>query len=96
MTTWVSVNLESEHVRSVGIPLLVCLANISGIASSQIYPSSDGPRYIKGNATSLGLEVVALAGLGVIYVLLRSRNKKRAQAIAKGEKEEDTAFKYVF
>jgi hypothetical protein len=95
MVTWISANLRSEHIRSVGIPLLVCLANISGICSSQIYPSTDAPRYIKGNAISLALEVVASVGIGAIWLLLRWRNRARAERIRRGEVGEKDEFVYV-
>jgi len=76
--TWVTNNLQNEHVRSVGIPLLISIANISGIASSQIYPASDKPRYIMGNSVSLGMEMVALIGVACIYMLLRRRNARNS------------------
>ena len=53
--TWVTNNLHNEHVRSVGIPLLISIANISGVASSQIYPATHKPRYTMGNSVSLGM-----------------------------------------
>lgn len=38
-------NLKPNYKRSVGIPLFASLAKISGLVSSQIYPSTDGSRY---------------------------------------------------
>ena len=72
--TWVTNNLPNEHVRSVGIPLLISIANTSGIASSQIYPSKDAPRYVMGNSVSLAMEAVALLAVCTLYVFLRRKN----------------------
>ncbi len=84
LLTWVSNNLKPDYKRSVGIPLFASLANISGLISSQIYPATDGPRYVIGNAVSLGMETLAMAGIGVIFLLLRTRNNKKDKLIAEG------------
>lgn len=68
----------------MGVPLFTSLANISGLISSQIYPSTDGPRYVKGNAISLSMEAIATMGIIVIWLLLRSRNNKKDKLIAEG------------
>lgn len=55
-----------------------------------------------GNAISLSMEFMAACGLGVIYLILRSRNKSKAKQIAqgvtdngeKGDKALD--FEYIF
>lgn len=94
IVTWVSNNLQNEHVRSVGIPLLVSIANMSGLASSQIYPSKDKPRYVMGNSVSFGMEAVALISSGLMYLVIRRRNAKRAEMIVNGELSE-TDFKYI-
>jgi hypothetical protein len=94
IVTWVSNNIQNEHVRSVGIPLLTSIANMSGLASSQIYPSKDKPRYVMGNSVSFGMEAVALISTGLMYLVIRRRNAKRAERVATGELSE-TEFKYV-
>ncbi|KAL6401151.1 high-affinity nicotinic acid transporter [Ilyonectria robusta] len=90
IVTWVTNNLQNEHVRSVGIPLLISIANASGIASSQIYPAKDSPRYVMGNSISLGMEVVALASVGLLYLVIRRRNMKRATGA-----DAETGFTYT-
>lgn len=82
--------------------MLISLANASGLASSQIYPIYDAPRYIMGNAISLGGEVIALVCVGLIYVLLQWRMRQKQRLLAEGHesngKEGDRAlhFQYVF
>lgn len=101
MLTWMTSNLAPDYKRSVGVPFAATIANISGILSGQIYPATDGPRYVSGNAVSLGLEFVAFCGVVSIYFLLRSRNKKKEAIMASGVesngKEGDASlqFKYV-
>lgn len=101
MLTWISGNLAPDYKRSVGIPLAATIANISGILSGQIYPATDGPRYISGNAVSLGLEFVALCGVVSIYCLLRWRNNRKEKLLAQGvsndgrEGDASLEFRYV-
>lgn len=46
--TWITNNVAPDYKRSVGLPLFIGLGNIGGIVSSNIYPSSDAPRYRMG------------------------------------------------
>lgn len=95
-------NIRPDAKRSVAIALVVSIANSSGLAASQIYPSYDAPRYIMGNAISLGSEFIALACVGLIYLLLKWRMREKNRLLAEGKeyngKQGDMAldFKYVF
>ena len=85
MLAWFSSNLSPDHKRSVGIPVAASIANVSGVLSGQIYPLSDGPRYISGNAVSLGLEFVAMLGVAAIWLLLKWRMAKKEKKAEAGE-----------
>ncbi|KAH8171214.1 major facilitator superfamily protein [Sarocladium implicatum] len=102
LVTWVANNIQPESKRSVAIAMLISIANASGLAASQIYPSYDAPRYIMGNAISLGSEFIALACVGLIYALLKWRMREKNRLLAEGKesngKQGDMAldFEYVF
>uniref|UniRef100_A0A8H7K3H3 Major facilitator superfamily (MFS) profile domain-containing protein n=1 Tax=Bionectria ochroleuca TaxID=29856 RepID=A0A8H7K3H3_BIOOC len=101
MLAWFSTNVSPDAKRSVGLPIAASIANISGVLSGQIYPPSDAPRYISGNAVSLGLEAVALTGVGLIVLLLKWRMARKNRMLQDGsgdDKEGDAAlsFKYAF
>lgn len=100
LLTWVTNNLTPDHKRATGIPLFTSLGNISGLVSSQIYPSSDGPRYITGNSISLAFEAGAIVVIWVMFFLLRSRNKAKEKMIADGAsdngKEGDRALDFRY
>ncbi|KAK0385596.1 hypothetical protein NLU13_6773 [Sarocladium strictum] len=102
LVTWVSNNIQPDSKRSIAIAMVISIANASGLAASQIYPSYDAPRYIMGNAISLGSEVIALLCVGLIYVLLKWRMRQKERLLAQGQesngKKGDMAldFKYVF
>jgi predicted MFS family arabinose efflux permease len=101
MLAWFSTNVSPDHKRSVGLPVAASIANLSGVLSGQIYPVKDSPRYISGNAVSLGLEFVALLGVGVIVMLLKWRMSRKEKALQEGkgsDEEGDGAldYKYAF
>lgn len=96
MLAWLSNNLSPDYKRSVGIPLAASIANISGVLSGQIYPPVDAPRYVHGNAISLGLEFVALAGVIALFGLLKWRSSKGKVTNVNGGVNETPAFQYSF
>jgi MFS family permease len=100
LLTWVSNNLAPDYKRSVGVPLFICLGNISGIAASNIYPSTDAPRYLIGNAVSAGTESVAMICVLGMWWALRSRNIEKERLISEGSesngKEGDKALGFVY
>lgn len=57
--------------------------NTAGIMASFIYPSSDGPRYILGNAISLSLVGMAACLLGFMSFWFARENKRRAEGLIK-------------
>jgi hypothetical protein len=101
VVTWVATNLIPDHKRSVGLPLFYSMGNLSGLISSQLYPSKDGPRYVMGNAVSAGMEVVAIFFVVAAWFVLRKRQQKKDKMLAEGAatngKEGDEAldFKYT-
>ena len=102
VVTWISNNVQPDYKRSVAIATIISIGNASGMAASQIYPIRDAPRYVTGNAISLGGEVIALVCIGLIYGLLKWRMRQKEKALARGDdsngKEGDRSldFKYVF
>jgi cbb3-type cytochrome oxidase subunit 3 len=82
--TWISTNLSPDAKRAIGMPIAYSIANISAVASSQLYPSQQGPRYVQGNAISAGLTIVALFLYGGCWFLLRRRNMKKQKLIDEG------------
>jgi hypothetical protein len=99
MLAWFSTNISPDFKRSVALPLAASIANVSGVLSGQIYPAKDSPRYIPGNAVSLGLEFVALIGVVVIVFLLKWRMAKKTKALEEGRetaREGDGALDFVY
>jgi hypothetical protein len=99
---WVSNNIRPDSKRSAALPWFICIANVSGVAAAQVYPNFTAPRYIMGNAISLGMEFTAVLGIGVIYWMLKRRNavkaRQRAEGITDNGRTDDKSldFEYIF
>ena len=84
MMTWVATSLTPDYKRSVGLPIFASIGNCSGLVSGQLYPPTQGPRYVMGNSISAGLEVIAVIFVVCAWLLLRKRNQKKEKMIAEG------------
>ncbi|SPO06473.1 related to allantoate transport protein [Cephalotrichum gorgonifer] len=84
VVTWVATNLIPDGKRSFALPLFYSMGNLSGLVSSQLYPTNQGPRYIIGNSVSAGLEVIFVGLVVAAWYLLRRRNAKKDKLIAEG------------
>lgn len=84
VVTWVATNLMPDQKRSVALPVFYSIGNLSGLVSSQLYPSQHAPRYVIGNSISAGLECVAVCFFVSGWFLLRMRNKRKEKLVADG------------
>lgn len=98
---WFSNNMAPDSKRIVALPIIISFTLISGIMSAQIYPTSDAPRYMMGNAISLGGIIAAGGGACLLWILWRRRNALKTKLITEGSvvnnHEDDRAlgFHYV-
>ncbi|KAJ5171041.1 Major facilitator superfamily domain general substrate transporter [Penicillium coprophilum] len=78
---WLPTNLPRYAKRTYATGLQLTFGNISGVMSPFLYPNSEGPRFVRGNAVTLGM--VAFAGLvyGGMWLSYRFINKRRAQGL---------------
>lgn len=59
------------------------MGNASGIMAPFIYPGSDAPRFVKGNAVSLSMVGMATAIYGVMWFWFDRENRRRASGESK-------------
>ncbi|KAJ5657483.1 uncharacterized protein N7484_001132 [Penicillium longicatenatum] len=78
---WLPTNLPRYGKRTFATGLQLTFGNISGVMSPFLYKNSEGPRFVRGNAVTLGL--VGFAGVlyGVMWFCLRLINKRREQGL---------------
>lgn len=75
---WVANNVEGVYKRGVVIGVVVGWGNLNGIISSNIYLSTELPRFWTGHGTVLAaLSLCLLGGSVLMHTLLRIENGKR-------------------
>ncbi|KAL2316476.1 Nicotinic acid plasma membrane transporter [Schizosaccharomyces pombe] len=82
---WLNNNVAGHYKRATAIGIQQTLANSSGIVAGQIYRSKNAPKYILGNAFTLGCVIVGGLAYVVMFFSLRYVNKKRDERCARGE-----------
>ncbi|KAH7925455.1 MFS general substrate transporter [Leucogyrophana mollusca] len=74
---WYAHNLGSETKKATGIPMFMAIGQCGSILGSHIYPTTDGPRYIRGFAISCGLEAFATICALVLWISYKRDNARR-------------------
>ncbi|EJF55809.1 MFS general substrate transporter [Dichomitus squalens LYAD-421 SS1] len=74
---WFAHNLGSETKKATGIPMYMAIGQCGSVLGSHLFPSTEGPRYIKGFAVTCALEFLAAIVAIVLTVNYRLENKRR-------------------
>ncbi|KAI0738952.1 MFS general substrate transporter [Daedaleopsis nitida] len=74
---WFAHNLGSETKKATGTPLYMAIGQCGSVLGSHIYPSTEGPRYIKGFAITCALELLGAVFAIILTVSYRIENKRR-------------------
>lgn len=84
--SWVGANFGPLYVRATVMGFFFTIGNSAGLISSNIYPTTESPRYIKGHAINLGF-----AGLTFITTLvlmyINWRDNKKRDAISQAHRD---------
>ncbi|KAI0676438.1 MFS general substrate transporter [Trametes maxima] len=74
---WFAHNLGSETKKATGIPMYMAIGQCGSVLGSHLYPSTEGPRYIKGFAVTCALQFVAALAALILTMSYRLDNKVR-------------------
>ncbi|EJC98224.1 MFS general substrate transporter [Fomitiporia mediterranea MF3/22] len=85
---WYAHNLGSETKRATGMPMFMTAGQCGSILGSHIFPSTEGPEYIKGFAVTGALELVSVLGTLILSYSYFSDNRRRDQLHGIPEPEE--------
>lgn len=76
--SWASNNVEGVYKRGVMVGTVVGWGNLNGVVASNIYITSEKPKYTTGHATVLAYMAVCLFGGSIaVHLALRRENKLR-------------------
>ena len=81
----ISQNVGGQTKRSVCLAILVGIGGLCGIISSNIFLTSEVPKYVTGYKINIGLNCLAIAGTALKAALLLRANKRKQRMIDSGE-----------
>jgi len=74
---WYAHNLGSETKRATGTPLYMAIGQCGSILGSHLFPSTEGPRYIKGFSVLAGLLFVGAICALILTIHYGHENARR-------------------
>ncbi|KAG2141396.1 MFS general substrate transporter [Suillus bovinus] len=80
VVSWLGNNLSGQYKRGVGMPLVMCIGNLSAVASAIVYRQQDEPRFIFGHAFELMFVGIGFTFLPTLVFIYRRINAKRDAA----------------
>ncbi|KAI0687669.1 major facilitator superfamily domain-containing protein [Cytidiella melzeri] len=80
---WYAHNLGSETKKATGIPMYMAIGQCGSVLGTHIFPSTQGPRYIKGFAVTCALMFVVTIAALVLTFSYRFENARRDRAYGK-------------
>lgn len=84
---WLPTNNPRFGKRTTATGLQLTIGNSSGIMAPFLYPSAEGPRYIRGHAVTMGLIAFAAVLFGSMSVWFGRENKRRERGESDGKME---------
>ncbi|KAF9887505.1 hypothetical protein FE257_010083 [Aspergillus nanangensis] len=82
---WMSSNCAPDGKRAASLGIQLTLTNIGGIVAGQIYQSQSAPRFVLGNAWSLGSLAIAWVGCWAMRYLYQSREAWKQEISQSGD-----------
>lgn len=83
--TWITSTFAGDTKAGVGIGIVIAVTHAVGVAASNIYPKSDAPYYLMGNAVSSALTFTTALSACLMSFLLFRENRKRDRRYGKPE-----------
>lgn len=79
--SWPAINVSGQTKRAIANAMQISIGNCGAVIGTQLYRSTDGPRYIVGHSVALAYLVANAAVVAMLYFRLKKENKRR-EAIA--------------
>ncbi|EMD39421.1 hypothetical protein CERSUDRAFT_47889 [Gelatoporia subvermispora B] len=80
---WFAHNLGSESKKATGIPMYMSIGQCGSVLGSHIYPSTEGPHYVKGFAITCALQLLSAIVAIIVSTSYRLDNRRRDQKYGK-------------
>ncbi|KAM0499166.1 hypothetical protein ACHAP8_005877 [Fusarium lateritium] len=83
--TWITSTFAGDTKAGVGLGIVIAVTHAVGIAASNIYPKSDAPYYLMGNAVSCALLFTTSLSAVAMSIMLYRENSRRDRQYGRPE-----------
>ncbi|KAI8674417.1 hypothetical protein NCS57_00339200 [Fusarium keratoplasticum] len=83
--TWITSTFAGDTKAGVGLGIVIAVTHAVGVAASNIYPKSDAPYYLMGNAVSSALVFLTALSAVSMSVMLYQENRRRDRRFGRPE-----------
>ncbi|KAM5523979.1 MFS general substrate transporter [Fusarium oxysporum f. sp. phaseoli] len=83
--TWITSTFAGDTKAGVGLGIVIAVTHAVGVAASNIYPKTDAPYYLMGNAVSSSLVFLTALSAVIISVMLYRENRHRDRRFGRPE-----------
>lgn len=80
---WYAHNLGSETKKATGIPMFMAIGQCGSVLGSHLFPTIEGPKYIKGFAVTCALSLLCCVCALILSFSYRLDNRKRDRLYGK-------------
>ncbi|KAK8052234.1 MFS transporter [Apiospora rasikravindrae] len=91
--SWPAINVSGQTKRAVANAMQISIGNLGAVLGTQLYRSTDGPRFIVGHSLALAYLLANVVVVSVLWWRLRRENRRRDEAGAPVVGEEFSGWK---
>ena len=78
--SWPANNVSGQTKRATANAMQISIGNLGAILGTQLYRSTDGPRYFVGHGFALGYLCANVIVVGSLWAILKAENTRRDRA----------------
>ncbi|KAI1453850.1 MFS general substrate transporter [Annulohypoxylon moriforme] len=79
--SWPAINVSGQTKRAIANAMQISIGNLGAVLGTQLYRSTDGPRFIVGHSLALAYLVANAVVVTILGIKLKRENKRR-EAVA--------------
>ncbi|KAL8786912.1 MAG: hypothetical protein Q9213_002543 [Squamulea squamosa] len=75
--SWPANNVSGQTKRATANAMQISIGNLGAVLGTQLYRSTDGPRFFRGHGFAMGYLVANVLVVGTLWMVLRAENARR-------------------
>ncbi|KAL1969183.1 hypothetical protein VTN77DRAFT_437 [Rasamsonia byssochlamydoides] len=77
--SWPANNVSGQTKRAIANAMQISIGNLGAVLGTQLYRAESSPRFFVGHGFALGYLVANIGVVGILWLVLRRENVKKAQ-----------------